>query len=303
MGLKVQALITNIQGYSIHDGPGIRTVVFFKGCGLRCKWCANPECISGRAQTGFIKNLCTQCGRCLAACPHGAINAGEAAHRVDYSRCEGCGSCADACYYGALVRYGSLKSVEEVFEAVRRDKMFYADNGGLTVSGGEPLLYPEFVAELFELCRDDGISTCVETSGFVETENLLRVLPLTNYLLFDIKHLDSDLHKEWTAQPNELILANARLAAESGADILFRAPLVPGINDSVKNIEETAGFLRQIQRDPKVELMPYHRLGESKYKALGLSCELSGIDVTPREKVVEARDCFVSFGVGCSISE
>lgn len=299
----MQALITNIQGYSIHDGPGIRTVVFFKGCGLLCKWCANPECISRHVQTGFIGNLCAQCGKCVAVCPRGAINTDATMHRIDYGRCAGCGICVDACYYGALVRYGEKMSVEETFQAVRRDKMFYADNGGVTVSGGEPLLYPEFVAELFELCVNDKISTCVETSGFAKSENLLRILPLTDYLLFDIKHLNSDVHLEYTNRPNNLILDNARLAADSGADILYRVPLIPGVNDGIENIEETAGFLKQIQPEPKVQLMPYHRLGDSKYKALNMPYAFRGIDEIPRDKIEEARDSFVRFGIDCSISK
>ena len=307
----MQALVTNIQGYSIHDGPGIRTVVFLKGCGLRCKWCANPECISGSVQTGFIDSLCTMCGKCAAVCPHGAINtaaasaeaaSAEAAHRINYDLCTGCGRCADACSYGALVRYGKMMSVEETFDAVRRDKMFYGDDGGVTVSGGEPLLFPDFAAALFELCRNEGISTCVETSGFTDPDNLLRVIPLTDHLLFDIKHLNSGAHREYTSHTNDLILSNARLAAAICTDILFRIPLIPGFNDTIENIRETAVFLKEIHSDPKAQIMPYHRLGDSKYKALDIPYDFRGVDALPMDRVEKVREGFISLGIDCSIS-
>ena len=300
--IVIDALITNIQGYSIHDGPGIRTVVFFKGCGLRCKWCANPECISCRPQTGFIENLCTHCGKCEAACVNGAINTENEAHRIDYKHCTGCGMCADVCYYGALVRYGKKMSVEEVFDAVRRDKMFYADTGGVTASGGEPLMQADFVAVLFEMCKNDAISTCLETSGFAGPGVLLRMLPLTDHLLFDIKHMNGDRHKESTMQPNDSVLENARLAAESGADILFRMPLIPGENDGIENIEETARFLKQIQSGPALQLMPFHRLGDSKYKALDMPYPFREIGALPQQRIEEIRGHFDALGVDCSVS-
>ena len=170
------AIITNIQGFSIHDGPGIRTVVFFKGCPLSCKWCANPECLSGKPQMGFIETLCADCGKCLDACTNNAIRRIGGEHRIDYSRCKSCGNCRDHCSYGALVRYGESMTVAEVWDAVRRDKMFYdSSGGGVTVSGGEPLLWAKFVRELFELSREERIDTCVETCGLADPEALLDV--------------------------------------------------------------------------------------------------------------------------------
>jgi len=298
----MQALVTNIQGYSIHDGPGIRTVVFLKGCPLSCKWCANPECISPDARTVFIETLCKHCGRCAGVCPHGAINTDATAHRIDYSRCTGCGVCADECYYEALVRYGKQMSVGDVFDAVRRDKIFYGDGGGLTVSGGEPLLHIEFVEALFGLCEKDGISTCIETSGFAKAESLIRLLPLTDHVLFDLKLMNDSLHMEYTGYSNEIILQNAAIAAESGADILFRVPLIPGVNDDIDNTRETAEFVRRVCSDPKVQIMPYHRLGDSKYKALNMINALRELEVMPPDRLEEVRQAFVSFGVACSIS-
>jgi len=298
----MQATITNIQGYSIHDGPGIRTVVFFKGCPLSCKWCANPECIAALPQTGFLESLCTYCGKCATSCPYGAINDDTTRHRINYDLCTGCGTCIGSCYYGALVGYGEKNSVEQVFDTVRRDAMFYTDGGGVTVSGGEPLLYPEFTAALFRLCKDDGISTCIETSGHVKSENLLMLLPLTDFLLFDIKHIDCEKHSEYTARPNDLILENARLAADSGVDTLFRIPLIPGINDDTESIEGISGFLRSILPEPKVQLMPYHRLGDSKYKALGITNELRGLEIMKPDRIGEVKALYERLGVECSIS-
>ena len=198
--MSATALIANIQGYSIHDGPGIRTVVFLKGCPLRCRWCANPENLQDKVRTGFLANLCQHCGRCAKACPRGAILP-DPDKRIDRSRCDECCQCVEACFYGALVRYGEPKTAEETFDKVRRDKMFYdTSGGGVTVSGGEPLTHADFVAELFALCRGDGINTCVETCGCVPRSAFEKVLPLTYTFYFDLKLMDSEKHREYTGQ-------------------------------------------------------------------------------------------------------
>ena len=299
----MRALVTNIQGYSIHDGPGIRTVVFFKGCSLACAWCANPECIGSEPQVGFIENLCVRCGKCFEVCPENAITLEPGRYRIDYSRCTACAKCVDACLYHALVRYGKEMSVEEVFDAVRRDKIFYGDDGGVTVSGGEPLLRAAFVRELFELCKADGIGTCVETAGFVASEKLLEVLPLTDHLLFDLKVMDSGKHLYYTRQTNEVILNNARLAAERGADILFRIPLIPTVNDDEANIAATAEFIKSVMpQRPRVQLMPYHRMGDSKYKALNIPYGTASLEVMKPERLEAVRQSFIDKGVDCTIS-
>ncbi len=300
----MKAIITNIQGFSIHDGPGIRTVVFFKGCGLACLWCANPECIPAQSQIGFIKNLCTHCGKCLEVCPMDAIVTDERNHRVDYGKCTVCGLCADACRYNALTRYGTEMSLDEVFDAVRRDKMFYdTSGGGVTVSGGEALLQAEFVKDLFAMCKNDGIHTCIETAGFASSEYLRKVLPLTDCLLYDLKHMDPDIHLKYTGQTNELILNNARIAAENGADILFRIPLIPDVNDDAVNITRTAEFVMSLPIPPRVQLMPYHRLGDSKYKALDLTNQMHETAVMEMEEIEAIRQAFVNQGVDCTISK
>ena len=290
------AIVTNIQGYSIHDGPGIRTTVFLKGCPLRCAWCANPENLSPAPETGFLRTLCQSCGRCASVCPAGAILPGE--ERIDRAKCRSCGSCAAACPYKALVRYGEERTAAEVFDKVRRDKPFYdASGGGVTLSGGEPLTHIDFVEELFALCREAGVHTCAETCGFVSAETMRRAAAVTELFYFDLKLMDPEAHRRWTGQDN------ARLLAESGANMLFRQPLIPGVNDAEENIAATADFIRSLGReDLGLQLMPFHRMGESKYAALSKTYAFAGqapLDPAAAETV---RARYEAHGVRCTVS-
>ena len=298
------AVITNIQGFSIHDGPGIRTVVFFKGCPLSCRWCANPECLSAEPQIGFIETLCKGCGQCLEICPNEAIRPGEGVHRIDYSRCNSCGDCVDHCGYGALLRYGEAKTVSDVWDAVRRDKMFYdGSGGGVTASGGEPLLWARFVRDLFKLCKGEGIDTCIETCGLAGRQALLDVIPVTDHFLYDLKHIESELHERYTGQPNGTILGNAAFLLDQGVDILFRQPLIPGINDTAGNIEATAAFLSGLGKgDICLELMPYHRMGWSKYRALDMKYPMNGTGAAGDEIVESVKAAYLERGIRCTIS-
>jgi pyruvate formate lyase activating enzyme len=299
-----EAIVTNIQGYSIHDGPGIRTTVFLKGCPLSCAWCSNPENISAKIEIGFVDSLCARCGKCRDACRHGAIRTGGDEYRIDQSRCQGCGTCQERCLHEALVRYGERMTVHDVWEAVRRDKMFYeASGGGVTVSGGEPLLQPAFVRELFDLCRTEGIGTCVETCGFVGAGALREVMTVTDTFLFDLKHMDSGIHKSYTGEDNPKILENAAMLIESGADVLFRQPLIPGVNDSRANVEATSCFLRNLGvRAQRIELMPYHRMGQAKYRALDRRCSMDGVAVMGDGEIERVRSDYLDRGVACTIS-
>lgn len=299
-------LVTNIQGYSIHDGPGIRTVVFLKGCSLECQWCSNPECISSHSEEGFIKTLCTKCGKCAEVCPEEALiyETGKIPH-IDRERCSGCGVCSSVCLYQSLVPYGKPMTADEVFKAVNRDKMFYqASGGGVTVSGGEPLLQPEFICDLFEKCRFAGIHTCIETSGYASESALRKVLPYTDYILYDLKHMNSEIHRHYTGKPNDLILSNAKIIATSGVEMLFRMPLIPGINDDLQNIKETAEFLHGAGNNSlRIELMPYHRLGKGKYEALDRQYLLSEILPPEPEHLESIKHIFTDSGIICMISK
>jgi len=299
------ATVTNIQGYSIHDGPGIRTVVFLKGCGLECQWCSNPECISPRPEIGFFEALCTGCGSCAGVCSAEALVCEpESLPRIDRERCTGCGACSSACSYKALVLYGKPMDAAEIFEAVSRDKMFYdASGGGVTVSGGEALLQPQLVCDLFEECRRAGIHTCIETSGYAAESALKQVLSCADHVLYDLKCLDSGKHRQYTGKPNDLILANARIVAQSGVEVLFRMPLVPGINDGRQNIEDTAGFLHGLGKNARrIELMPYHRLGKGKYESLGRRYRLPDILAPDPDSLESVKSAFESNGIICMIS-
>jgi len=298
-------LVTNIQGYSIHDGPGIRTVVFLKGCGLECQWCSNPECISPRPEVGFVKALCTKCGKCAGVCPDGAlVYEADKLPRIDHERCSGCGACSSVCSYKAIMLYGQPMNAEEIFDAVNQDKIFYqASGGGVTVSGGEALLQPQLVYDLFEKCRRAGIHTCIETSGYAAESALSQVLPNTDYILYDLKHLNSDKHRQYTGKSNSLILANAKIVAASGVEMLFRMPLIPGINDGSNNIKETADFLHGLGNNaPRIELMPYHRLGKGKYESLDRKYPLPDVLSPEPEHVESAKKEFEAGGIICTIS-
>ncbi len=253
---------------------------------------------------GFIETLCADCGKCLDVCINNAIQRTEGEHRIDYSCCRSCGSCRDQCYYGALVRYGESMTVDEVWEAVRRDKMFYDESGGgVTVSGGEPLLHPAFVRALFEVCRQDRIDTCVETCGWVDPEALLEVIPVTDRFLFDLKHMDPGTHRRHTGRSNRGILKNAALLIEHGANVLFRQPLIPGVNDSIENIQATARFLVSLgENAARLEIMPFHRMGQGKYRALNMLYNMNGFGAADEEQVEAAREAYVQCGIDCSIS-
>jgi pyruvate formate lyase activating enzyme len=301
----MDTLVTNIQGYSIHDGPGIRTVVFFKGCGLECLWCSNPECISPKPEIGVVKALCTMCGKCAEVCPENAITfKADKPPRINRERCTGCGACSSVCSYQALVLYGKSMNVDEIYNAVARDKMFYdSSGGGVTVSGGEPLLQSQLVYDLFIKCRQAGIHTCIETSGCTAGSSLRQVLPYTDYVLYDLKHMNPDKHSRYTGKPNSRILSNAKIVTESGAETFFRMPLIPGINDEPQNIKDTADFLHSLGKNAcRIELMPYHRLGKGKYESLGRKYNLPEVTVPEPEQIESVKNAFEEYGVTCLIS-
>jgi len=301
---RIEATLFNVQHFCLHDGPGIRTTVFLKGCGLRCLWCCNPESQEPYAQLALDARRCTGCADCVDACPEGAIRMNaQGKAEVDRERCTNCGKCVRACLDDALTLYGATRSVDDVFLDVLRDKRWYGADGGVTVSGGEPLTQIRFVTKLLRMCRDEGIGTCIETCGAASAGAIDEVLPLLDFVLFDLKHLDPVEHHRLTRRSNQAILGNAQRVASSGVPVQFRMPLIPGRNDGEDNLRATAQFLREHLGDKaSIELMPYHRLATGKYEALGYDYQLKDLPAAAPECVKSAQRTLERFGVRCIVS-
>lgn len=265
----VHGVVFNIQRCSLHDGPGIRTTVFLKGCPLRCFWCQNPESQAVGTELLYDRRKCTLCGACRSACPHGAVGLVKGKPAYDRTLCRGCGRCCPACPNEARSVSGRTMSVDEVMAEVRRDVKFYKrSGGGLTLSGGEPLSQPRFSRELLGRCREEGLHTTLDTSGAAPWSRLRGVLEQADFVLLDIKHLDPAKHAAATGRDNRLILANAKRIAKL-KPLRLRIPLIPGFNDDAAAIGAIAGFARNELGGPAIDLLPYNRLGEIKYDFLG----------------------------------
>lgn len=262
--------VVEIKRFAIHDGPGIRTTVFLKGCSLACRWCHNPETISPRPEIGLLARKCTACGRCAAVCPTGSHVFRDGSHVFERSTCTACGKCVDACLPGALEFYGREFTVAEAVDAVLKDRTFYAQSGGgCTLSGGEPLLQAEFCAEVCRLLRGDGVHCAIDTSGAVAWAKFEAVLPHADLFLYDLKHPDPERHRAGTGVGNERILQNLRRLATRSVPIEVRLPLVPGFNDGPGDLRAVGEFLAALSTVPPVRLLPYHALARSKYEAVG----------------------------------
>jgi pyruvate formate lyase activating enzyme len=263
--------VFDVQRFSLHDGPGIRTVVFLKGCPLRCAWCANPESQVPGPQIAWFENLCVSCGRCVEACPRGAIRMDCSRVRTDRRVCMACGACAAACSRGARRLMGHDMTVDEVMAEVRRDAPFFRrSGGGVTFSGGEPLAQPAFLHECLRRCRRWGYHTAVETCGHVRWGDLREAATLTDLFLYDLKEFDSARHQELTGLGNELILENLQKLLESESQVTVRMPVIPGANDGTESLAALADFVGRHPRILGVELLPYHPLGRHKYEALDI---------------------------------
>jgi pyruvate formate lyase activating enzyme len=272
-----KGLIFDIQGYSVHDGPGTRTLIFFSGCPLRCKWCANPEGLSMRVRRMVKTRFCKKCPRrCIEVCPHQAIRPSDGpGPLVVFERplCLACTSrdCVGVCYTGALQRSGRWYTVDELMTVVRRDSNYWGSRGGITLSGGEPLGQIAFVTEFLRRSNEAFITACVETSGHVPKENIRAVMPYVHWFFIDVKNMDTERHRAGTGVGNEIILRNIEWIAQSGwkGRLLLRMPVIPGFNDSLENAQATAGFMKHCGLN-EINLLPFHRLGASKHEQLGM---------------------------------
>jgi len=292
----MNAYIFDIKHFAVHDGPGIRTTVFFKGCPLKCLWCHNPESISGNTQLGYLEKNCTHCGRCSLVCPTGAhYMTEEHKHGFDRKKCIKCGKCTEVCYGKNLTLYGKEMTVEEILDELLSDEDFYSSsNGGVTLSGGECLLQADFCGELLKRLKEKGIHTAVDTCGFVPKEAIDKVIPYTDLFLYDFKAYDEDVHKKCTGVSNKIILENLKYLDEKGCKIEIRIPFVPVYNS--EQTEKAGAFLKGLRGIVGVRILPYHNYASSKYKSLNMK------DTLPNElpsdvQIKEAKNIISAFGL------
>ncbi|MBO7405845.1 MAG: glycyl-radical enzyme activating protein [Clostridia bacterium] len=262
--------VFNIQKFSIHDGPGIRTTVFLKGCPLRCIWCHNPEGLERSVEIEFEQTKCIGCGACVPACPRGCQTLTAEGRGFDRAECISCGHCADVCLPGSLKRVGREMTVDEVIRKVMADKIFYdTSGGGMTLSGGEPFAQPTFALALLEAAKAEELSTAVETSGFCAKETILSASPLVDLFLFDYKATGEEMHKRLTGVSQMPILENLRALSEAGAQIILRCPIIPGANDTDEHFAAIAAVLNDTPGIVSADLEPYHPLGTGKAPKIG----------------------------------
>jgi pyruvate formate lyase activating enzyme len=289
-----KGLIFDIRSYALHDGPGLRTTVFFKGCPLHCLWCCNPESQERRSDLVWLKERCLACDLCLPACPQSALRTpAEGGKELDPARCDACGACAEQCPGQALNLMGRWLTAAEVLREVMKDALYSeASGGGLTLSGGEPLAQPEFAAELLWRYKHEekGAHAALETCGAAPWWQIERLAADVDLFLFDLKHMDPDEHLRLTGRSNEQVLENARRLAEGGHAMVMRMPLIPGVNDDTPNLAATAAFVRSLPGVKRIDLLPYHRLGEPKYRRLGRDYPMAGSPAFGPDRLAWARD-------------
>lgn len=292
-------LIFHIIHGSFVDGYGVRTTIFLKGCPLRCIWCCNPEGQEAYPEIKFAPALCNSCGKCIEACPPDAIQLepGDGKLEIDRELCTNCEKCIEVCYTGALDRFGKQYTVDEVFDIVKKDEQFYrASGGGVTIGGGEPTFQPLFTLALIRKCKENYIHTAVDTCGYTQSVEGLKVLDEADLLLYDIKHIAPEEHLKYTGVSNKLILKNIERSNDMGKPIIIRIPLIPGYNDSAQNIENTAEFLSKLKSVERVDLLAYHEYGKVKYGELGREYKLH-IQTLTQERLDEIKHTFERYGL------
>jgi len=285
MGIHLSDLVFDIQRGALHDGPGIRTVVFVKGCPLNCQWCHNPEARSFEAQLFWYADRCVHCGACVEACQYDVHILQDGIHSVDFNRCVLSAECVDVCQHDALKIIGAETSVLEILNEVLPDQAYYDNSGGgITLSGGEPMSHLEFILELLTQCKEHGVHTCIQTAGSVAQERFEKVLPLVDHFLFDYKLSDPDDHKRFTGVSNELILENLAYLYKNGATITLRCPIIPGVNDTQEHLLAIHELSLDYPDLVGIELLPYHDMGKSKAESIGLDIPFEELKTTPKEK-------------------
>ncbi|MCH3964510.1 MAG: glycyl-radical enzyme activating protein [Clostridium sp.] len=310
--MSQQGIIFNIQRFTIHDGPGIRTELFLKGCPLRCEWCSNPESWMAYIQPGVYKTKCIsrkKCDLCEEACPEKDIlnfTRGKLTS-INRSKCTNCLACYNACPSDAIKQWGKSMSVEECMKEILKDKGYYErSGGGVTVSGGEPLLQSDFAAELFKVCKDEEIQTCCESTFYADWKEIEKILPYTDIIISDIKHMDTNIHKKYIGVHNDRILENLKRLTSEKRELILRIPIIPNVNDNMDNMEATADFIIHElgSRVRTLQLLSFMRLGEEKYCSLGIPYKMEDVKVNRKsfqKHVNELANYFNSRGIHCLV--
>ena len=290
-------VVFNIQKFSVNDGPGIRTVVFLKGCPLHCKWCANPESQSTKVQILWDQKKCIGCKHCIEACPNNAIYQKDTSIIIQHDLCNGCLKCEKECPGIALKHEGDTKTVQEVLNVVLQDEVFYEESGGgVTLSGGELLAQPTFAIELLKACKEENLHTACETTGFAQTDTFLKVIENVDYILFDMKHWNTDMHQKYTGVTNELILENIKKAIQLGKEVLPRTPVIPGFNNTLEDAQGLADQLKYVGAK-RVQLLPFHQFGENKYDLLNENYYYKDVPALHKEDLKEYQDILIQNGI------
>lgn len=294
--------INNIQRFSLTDGDGIRTTVFFKGCNMKCKWCHNPETINGATELIYYRNKCIGCGKCFEVCPNKAHKIDNGVHIIDRNLCVNCGKCAEKCYAEALEMCGKDMTIDEIMKEIRQDIPYYNNsNGGVTLSGGEALCQRDFAIELCKACRKEGIKVAIETNLNADYKYAKELLQETDLIMCDLKIFDDKLHLENTGVSNKRICENIKKIDELGIPIIVRTPLVPGVTDYNRNITQIAEYIKPLKNLIRYELLNFNPLGEGKYKALGKENTFDKVRPLGKERLDELKDLVNNIGVRVKI--
>lgn len=289
----MNGIISSVQRFSTKDGPGIRTTVFLKGCNLECFWCHNPECISSKIEIQFFSNKCIGCMECIKACSQNALLLVDNNLYIDREKCNSCGGCTKLCPAKALILSGSNITAEELIKIIEKDKEYYfSSGGGVTFSGGEPMLQKDFLKEVLNKCKERNIYAAIETAANVPWSSLEEIYKLTDLFIIDIKVIDKTIHKNITGKDNNLILSNIQRLSNLGKKIWIRTPVIPEINDNIEAIKAIAEFINKVNKITKAELIPFHKLGINKYESLGKVYKASELKPISSETMSKLNDEF-----------